>query len=224
MTGFMTFSKKTSIILPSYVIDEEVYGYLKRCLEAIKAHTTDYELIIIDNGSKFGKEEMKAAADKYIERDYPMGYARAVNLGLALAEGEYLCIINNDLFAPDKWLDILIRDYGQTKGGIMSPMDRKSNVGIVYDEHWFSCILMNRETFTKVGYLDELINYRFHDQDYSIRVKKAGLEVMRTGNVVVEHINSATYSKMGRNEDPEEEKIMIERHGYAHFNDWIKKN
>ena len=81
---------------------------------------------------------------------------------------------------------------------------------------------MDRATFTRVGYLDELINYRFHDQDYSIRVKKAGLPVRRTGKVVVQHENSATYKKMNRNEDPAEAEIMMERHGAKTFGDWIK--
>lgn len=210
--------------MPSYVIDQENLSHLSLCLSKLEECTERdlYELIIIDNGSNYGIDLMKEKADIYIRKDTPMGYARAVNLGMAIANCDYLLILNNDLFVSPNWLPQMIADYESTVGGIMSPMDIESTTGIFYDQHWFSLILMSRKVFTDVGYLDEKINYRFHDQDYSIRVKKAGYEVMRTGNVRIDHINSATYGKMGRNEDPAERQIMIGRYGVAHFNDWIK--
>ena len=133
-----------------------------------------------------------------------------------------MCVINNDLFVQEGWLDKMLEDYGKTPGGVLAPFDHPVETGIYYDRHWYSLFLVKRDVFTKVGYLDELINYRFHDQDYSIRIKKAGFEVMRTGNVIVGHIDSATYNKMERNEDPEERRVMVERHGYAHFEEWIQ--
>lgn len=158
-------------------------------------------------------------AQQHVYREAPMGYARAVNLGLALATGDILIIANNDLILPHGWLDGMLQDYQE---GTLAPQDMSVDPIIYEDAHWFSLVMMGRDTFTKVGYLDELINYRFHDQDYSIRVKKAGLPVRRTGKVVVQHVNSATYKKMNRNEDPAEAEIMMQRHGAKLFSDWVK--
>lgn len=217
---------KTSIILPSYVIDKTVHEYLKRCLENLEKNTdrSSYQLVIVDNGSIAGSDLMKSKADVYVRKDEPMGYARATNLGLAMSSGDYLCILNNDLFVPQNWLPDMIRDYESiSKAGTIAPMEGVPEKRLYYDSHWFSLVLFSRKVFTEIGYLDESINYRFHDQDYSIRVKKAGYEVLRTGNVVVEHINSATYGKMKRNEDPAEREVMIKRYGYAHFEEWLRK-
>lgn len=218
---------KTSIILPSYVIDETVHGYLKQCLANLEANTDreSYQLVIVDNGSVAGSELMKSKADIYVRKEQPMGYARAANLGLSLADGDYLCILNNDLFVPKDWLPNMIKDYESIpNAGTIAPMEGMPEKRLYHDSHWFSLVLFSRKVFTEIGYLDESINYRFHDQDYSIRVKKAGYEVLRTGNVAVEHINSATYGKMKRNEDPVERDVMIKRYGHAHFEEWLRNN
>lgn len=215
-----------SLILPSYVIDEEVYGYQKKCLEAIKANTPRdlFQFIVIDNGSKFGSDEMKEVADIYIRKDYPMGYARAVNCGWSLADHDYVAVINNDLFVQKGWLEQLLADYKTTVGGILAPYDHETtNQGVQYDKHWYSLFLTHKDVLSKVGYFDESINYRYHDQDYSIRVKMAGFEVMRTPNVIVSHINSATYNKMEQKQNENAEyQIMINRYGHSMFEDWVR--
>lgn len=206
-----------SIILPNYCPDNEVTEHLKLFMESLIANTPKpFQLIVIENGSE--TQFLKDYADIYIHKDKPMGYARAVNLGLAAADGDFLIIMNNDLIVPQRWLETMIEDY---EDGTLAPIDMPGSPQIFEDSHWFSLVMMDRKTFTKIGYLDEQINYRFHDQDYSIRVKKAGLHVRQTGRVVVKHVNSLTYHKMNRNEDPAERQIMIDRHGVAHFHEWI---
>lgn len=218
--------RKTSIILPSYVIDEEVHGYQERCLDALLAKTPREaaQIIIIDNGSKYGSERMREVADIYIRKDYPMGYARAVNCGFTLADHDDIAVINNDLFVQDNWLQGLQDAYDATPGGIMSPFDFPVADGPAYmDHHWYSLFYTRKDVLTKVGYFDESINYRYHDQDYSIRTKMAGYEVMRTPKVIVSHINSATYDKMEQKKNEgEEARIMLDRYGFTMFEEWVK--
>lgn len=167
---------------------------------------------------------MEAEADIYIRKDYPMGYARAVNCGFALADCEDVAVINNDLFVQAGWLLGLQEEYDKTPGGILAPFDFNVAKGPVYmNHHWYSLFYTRKDVLTKVGYFDESINYRYHDQDYSIRTKLMGFEVMRTPNVVVSHINSATYNKMEQKKNEgEEARIMAERYGYTMFEDWVK--
>lgn len=214
--------KKISIILPNYTPNETVRGYMLDFLKSLSntASSEDYQLISVENGSF--NQELKDISDIYIHKDYPMGYARAVNCGLSLADCDYLLIANNDLVLPEGWLDKMLSDY---QGGLLAPLDQEfqnPEEKIYEDMHWFSFVLLDRETFKKVGYLDESIPFRFHDQDYSIRVKKAGYPVRRTGKVIVNHINMATYNAMGRPQDKEEEEIMKKRYGACTFNEWIK--
>jgi GT2 family glycosyltransferase len=218
--------KDVSIILPNYTIDAQVEAYLEQCLDALE-RTTDMsrvQFIVIDNGSPNESARLKALADIYIRKDYPMGYARAVNAGFALADCEWIVVLNNDLFLQDGWLDKMIEVYNETPGGVLAPYDYPMSPGpVAFDTHWYSLILMRRSVQREVGYFDESMNFRFHDQDYSIRVKQAGFEVMRTPNVVVAHINSATYSKMPqRSGESAEMARMVKKWGATMFEDWVR--
>jgi O-antigen biosynthesis protein len=215
---------KASIILPNYCPNDEVRGYCMDFLESLDKHTDreKYQFVVVENGSY--TKELEDRADIYIHKDKPMGYARAVNLGLAVSDHDTLLIMNNDLVLPEKWLEILTDDY---QGGILAPLDdqwRNPEKRIYEDAHWFSLVMMDRHTFSRVGYLDESLPYRFHDQDYSIRVKKLGFPVRRTGNLIVKHINMATYNAMGRPQDREEEAEMRRRHKATTFDEWNKTN
>lgn len=217
--------KDVSIILPNYTIDAQVEQYLEQCLDALEANTdmSRVQLIVIDNGSPNESERLKKLADIYVRKDYPMGYARAVNAGFALADCEWIVVLNNDLFLQKDWLDKMLAAYKDTPGGVLAPFDYPTASGPVsYDQHWYSLILMHRDVQKIVGYFDETMNFRYHDQDYSIRVKKAGFEVMRTPNVNVAHINSATYSKMPqRSGETAEAAKMHQKWGATMFEDWV---
>lgn len=218
--------KKVDIIVPSYVPDHEVGDHCARFLESLQQWTNKdlYRLIIVDNGSRFRVEEMKAAADEYIRKDFPLGFGRAANLGMAFSDAEYMVVVNNDITLQGPWLEQLLADYEQYGPGVLSPVDHPAEQQIFYDANWFSLFLLDRKTFVNVGYFDETLNYRFMDQDYSIRCKKKGYNVMRTGFVTVHHVNEATWSKQGNGvEEREERQRMIDRYGVALFSDYVRK-
>ena len=93
-------SELTSIIIPCYILpdkDAELLTFLKRCIESIRCHTKDYELILVDNGSPIGGEYMRDEADIYVRNQSNLGFAPAVNQGLKLARGEWLVVMNDDI-------------------------------------------------------------------------------------------------------------------------------
>lgn len=80
--------------------------FLRRCLDSILAQTfTDYELLLVDDGSTDGSP---AICDEYAGRDERVaayhkpngGLSDARNYGLARARGEYTIF-----FDPDDWVD-----------------------------------------------------------------------------------------------------------------------
>lgn len=210
--------KRVSIILPCYVPDAEVLGYLHRCIKQLWRNTPEglFDLIIVENGSDC-TEDFKCLLR--IHSEHPLGYARAVNIGIRLAKTEYVCIINNDLFVTSGWLEQMIADYESILDcGVLAP---NGPPGITFDSHWWSCVLIRKSVIDTVGLLDEeKLNYRYHDQDWNILCRKAGYAVARTGNVQMDHVNSATYDKMKRDDTPEREE-MIRRWGVAHFEEWV---
>jgi len=85
-----------SVIIPSYNHEK----YIQRCIDSVVNQSCpDWELIIIDDGSKDNSNEIIASyVDKRIThiKQENSGAHNAINKGLTLATGEYLTILNSD--------------------------------------------------------------------------------------------------------------------------------
>ena len=91
-----------SVIVPIYNMEK----LMRKCLDSILAQTfTDYECLLIDDGSKDGSP---AICDEYAAKDSRFkafhkpngGLSDARNYGLAHAQGDYTIF-----FDPDDWVD-----------------------------------------------------------------------------------------------------------------------
>jgi GT2 family glycosyltransferase len=73
--------------------------------ESLRASTDgDYELIVVDNASTDGSREYLASRGaRIVANDRNYGYARCQNQGLAVASGEVLAFLNNDLILSPHW-------------------------------------------------------------------------------------------------------------------------
>ncbi len=219
--------KPVTIVLPTYCPNLEVAQHLNRCVSDLFKNTPAdlYDLIIVEQGDI---EADVRWATIYCHANEPLGFSRAVNIGYRLARTEYICVLNNDVFVPKGWLELMLRDIEYA--GILAPSDGPvattgtAGIGRVWTEHWGSLYMLRRSLLDTIGLLDEdKLNYRFQDQDQSIRCYKSGKDVCRTSSVTVEHVNSATYSKMNKQaEEAEERAEMIRRHGFAEFNEWFR--
>lgn len=208
---------KVSIVIPALVLDQELEEYMRQAIDSIPPRP-DVQLIIVDNGSVCGIARMAQEANVYIRKDVPIGYARAANIGLALADGEFLMVMNLDVRPiMSDWLDTFVREYTYAGDGVLCA-DDNGREGL-WEESWYSLWMTDRRTFHALGYLDESLPYRFHDQAYSIECVRKGFVVRRTGAVQVIHREASTFKKMGL-DTRDEEGEMIRRYGEAHFRDW----
>ena len=89
-----------SVILPIYNVEK----YLGECIDSVlKQSFTDYELILVDDGSKDGSP---AICDEYAKKDDRIkvihkvngGLSDARNVGTSHANGEYIIYIDSDDF------------------------------------------------------------------------------------------------------------------------------
>src|ERR1700721_1883371 len=222
---------RASIILPTYCSAPDVEPKLRRCLKLLAAHTnwTDKELIVVEQGElaaakwlgtfqyQFNAAKVKI---KYIHEAQPIGFAKAVNTGVEASSGDYLLIVNNDIDVSHNWADRLIKAYEhQPKAGLLFPActDPKDAIETIeYPHSWWSCVCIARRVWDDVGKLDaEKLNYRMHDQDWSIRAFNKGYIVGCYRGVTVVHDDSSTYRHMTVNEVPERSE-MIRRWGFEH--------
>ena len=94
-------SKKVSIVVPVYNVEK----YIDRCLESLVNQTLkDIEIIVVNDGST---DNSKEVIEKY-QKEYPemlkvytiknSGAAKARNIGLEKASGEYIGFVDSDDF------------------------------------------------------------------------------------------------------------------------------
>jgi FkbM family methyltransferase len=161
---------KYSIVIPTYNHCDDL---LKPCIESVLAHTQmdQTQLIVVANGctdnSWWYLERLKnqfiqlGFGDHFevVWSDSALGFAPAVNRGLAAAKGQRIVLLNNDVVllpqARNTWLDRLNQ-----------PFEQKPNVGITCtlklwseqtQRHFgvFFCVMIDRSVVNKIGPLPE---------------------------------------------------------------------
>ncbi len=99
--------------------------FLELCLKSVETAiaTMDAEIIVVDNNSEDGSCNMVKELFPnvvLIENKDNLGFSKGNNIGVSLARGEYLCILNPDtVVAEDTFLQLL------------SFSERQENLGIV---------------------------------------------------------------------------------------------
>jgi len=97
-----------SIIIVSW----NVKPLLKKCLQSIYDQTNDldFEIIVIDNASNDGSAQMVAQNFSQVDliaSNENLGFAKANNLGLAHAQGNYILFMNPDMELMENSLKIM---------------------------------------------------------------------------------------------------------------------
>ncbi len=101
---------KISIIIVSY----NVKDYISQCIRSIyksSLNQNEYEVIVIDNDSHDGTSDtIKQNFDKVIlhQNNINEGFSKAVNKGITLSQGEYICILNPDVIIQETTLSNLL--------------------------------------------------------------------------------------------------------------------
>ncbi len=106
---------KISIIIVCYNAPKHLDICLDSCLQAIK--NVDGEIIVVDNNSsEIDFEELKSLFPniKFLLQKDNLGFAKANNIGVENALGEYVLILNPDTIIPEDIVQKLI-DFHQSK-------------------------------------------------------------------------------------------------------------
>ncbi len=174
-----------SIIIPTY---QHLQDCLIPCVNSIITHTdlSNVEVIIVANGC--GDDGTKEFVDglgspfKLLWFDDGLGYAKATNEGMKIAEGEYLILLNNDTVLQDwqsknDWIKILVEPFlNDDTIGITGPMKTYSeSAGAEF--LIFFCVMISRKLIDAIGYLDESYWSYGEDTDYAIRAIKSGFKI-----------------------------------------------
>ena len=91
---------------------------IEDCLRSIieRTHSTDFEIIVSDNGSTDGSVELirtNFPDVQVIENRQNLGFARGNNVGIHASKGEFVLILNPDTYVHegslDRWIEFAER-------------------------------------------------------------------------------------------------------------------
>jgi GT2 family glycosyltransferase len=101
-------SKRASVI----IVNWNGLAYLQQCCAALALQSfTDYEVVLVDNGSTDGSVAWVSEAYPHVRvvaNRTNLGFAEANNIGIRESSGEYVVVLNNDAYPEPQWLEALI--------------------------------------------------------------------------------------------------------------------
>jgi len=204
--------------------------YTKECLKSILEFTsqlkTPYEIIVVDNASNDGTKEYlqgleQAGHIKVIYNSENAGFPKGNNQAVAIAKGEYLCLLNNDTIVTADWLTNMLRcirsdeklaavgpwtNFSSGFQAIQPPPEYKGEEELQKYASQFSreekyvnflvffCCLIKKSVWDEIGGLNEAYGIGcFEDNEFCWRVIEKGYKLKICGNVYIHHYTSKTF-------------------------------
>jgi GT2 family glycosyltransferase len=179
-------TRRIDAVVPLYVNDASLYPIINDFFESMNLYP-DIKLIVIDDCSPL---KPLPSWPITFRNEKNLGFTGTVNRGLKLTNAEIILVLNDDLKIKKGDLD---RYYLIDTVGIYSPRDTASDNTDRFGAIWG----MNRDTYNKMGKLNEKYKHYFSDLDYYNRAKEMYIPITKWQDICVEHRESATY----KNED-----------------------
>jgi GT2 family glycosyltransferase len=109
------------------IVNWNTRALLLQCIGSIleTTHGASLEIIVVDNGSEDDSAQAVASAypsARVIQNGENLGFAKANNIGMRLAQGEFLCLVNSDVIVLPGAVEEMLRYIRGNPGiGILGP-------------------------------------------------------------------------------------------------------
>jgi GT2 family glycosyltransferase len=204
-------------------------------LRATLPRDLEYEIVFIDDGSTDGTREWLGTLDapdiRVLLNERNLGYAGANNRGAAIARGEFLALLNNDLVLTPGWLEPMLQLFAHSglNAGLVGNVQYAvatgalDHAGIFFDEHakpahlrtlpdtrrpyhevaaaTGACVVLRRDVFQQLGGFDEVYRNGGEDVDLCLRLRRHGLRVYVALTSAIRHHVSASVNRKLRDEE-----------------------
>ncbi|MGQ9778661.1 MAG: glycosyltransferase family 2 protein [Bacillota bacterium] len=192
-----------SVVVPTHNRRE----HLSRCLRSLLAQTVDpavYEIVIVDDGSTDGTEELveafKAHAAPrlvYLWTEHA-GRARARNEGIRAARGKYIIFLDSDMMVEPDFIAAHLAAHTEPNlvvhGAVIDIYDpedpRRADRLPTLSRAFFATgnVSIAREHLITAGLFDEdFVEYGWEDLELGDRLRRLGLKAVRCPQAVSYH-------------------------------------
>ncbi|WP_406872906.1 glycosyltransferase family 2 protein [Aminobacter sp. P9b] len=176
-------------------------------------------VIVADNGSSDNSVAVAAAAGaEVVEIGENVGYGSACNVGAAASDGAFLLFVNPDIRFEPGAIEALVsaaasypdaafnpRFYSGTRRRFRrwsrllpasdfwhgSPPDYDCEVPVLHG----ACIFIRRKHFKQVGGFDQNIFLFHEDDDLSLRLRQAGVELRLAAASIIDHAEGGSSAR-----------------------------
>ena len=228
---------KLSIITLTY----NHLDFTKQYIESLYKYTSDFELIVVDNGSTDGTVEYLKSLDKdnlkLVFNKENLGFSKGNNQGIEISESEYIGFLNNDILLSPNWFIECEKVFERENAAFVSPRqvnphfeninsenylkEYKNNSSNSYEKSFdnceFACVITKKDILSKIGGFDEKFSPAFfEDNDLKIRALDAGYDIFVVNTVPFFHYGSVTSKKLDRKLD-DNKQYLFSKHRLAEY-------
>src|SRR5918995_4672699 len=90
-------TRRVSVLIPCLDEAETIGACVTSAREVLEENGLEGEVIVVDNGSTDGSGELAKAAGAKVVEERRRGYGSAYLAGLAVAQGDYIVMVDADL-------------------------------------------------------------------------------------------------------------------------------
>lgn len=210
-----------SIVIPVYNGVKLLKKFLPSVVKATKVRSNNIiEIIVVDDASNDGSSE-------FIKKNFPevkifkhkvnRGFSASVNMGVRMAKGELICLLNQDVSVSENFLKQVIKDFKDKKAFAITLHEKGFGGAAGFFEEGFvthkplkevtkkthsfwasgGSAVFKREIWMILGGLDEQTYAPFYweDVDISYRAQKRGYNIFWEPKSLVFHDHESTIGK-----------------------------
>lgn len=188
--------KDITVVMPCWLINQELIELTQNAIDSLG----DVNLILIDNASTMGGGMLRDKANVYVRNKENLGYAKAVNQGIKLANTDMVAIANDDIRVSSNWQEVAKEVFAQD-----SKIYSCHFKMIEYDQQFEAGTLIAKQGYEKwcsssffvvnfpFPYLyDENFLNSYDDYDYWYRVRDNNLYTAYTNKASYQHKHSTS--------------------------------
>jgi len=193
-----------TVIVPLYFNVPELYLVINNCLTSLLEHYPDVQTVVVDDGSPLDASHWYPD----IKHEVNTGFTKTVNDGLEYWYENNLSTVavvaNDDLIFHQGCLD----RYNDVEGlGVWFPNTIDGGDLKTFGSIWG----ITRETYKKIGGLNESMKHFYSDKEYYERAVKNKVPITKWSDIVLNHIESATYKTLPKSHLMEEDLKNFKR-------------